>query len=151
MADILKVFGGFVSAKGSVAEGAAIREANYKQAAQLRYNAGQTEAMGQRQGSEELRKAALLQSRILAVAGASGAGAVDPTVLDLAAGVSAEGTLNAATRRYNAAAEAKGMREQAEATQTSGDTAYTAGRWRAASTILQTTASAADSYGKPGK
>ncbi|HUS97201.1 MAG TPA: hypothetical protein VMX97_10710 [Hyphomicrobiaceae bacterium] len=50
----------------------------------------------QRQSQEELRKAKLAQSRLTAVAGGSGAGADDETVMKLWGGIEKEGRYNAA-------------------------------------------------------
>ena len=78
----------------------------------------------------------LLQSRALAVAAASGGGALDPTVLNLIGGIAGEGQLAADTERYNAAVDAQGMRTQAAATEYEGKLALAnAKRSRTASFI----------------
>jgi hypothetical protein len=134
----MQAIGGLLGAKGARDAGEAERVAAYKQAEQLRYNAGQVESAGQRDAMDEQRKADILQSRMLAVAGASGASALDPTVVNLAAGVEYEGKLASQTRRYNANVEAKGMRLQADATQAGGNAAAQAGKYRAMGTLLST-------------
>src|SRR5688572_24149978 len=61
------------------------------EAAQLEQQAGLSQAAAQRQMLEERRQARLVQSRALAVAGASGAGASDTTVMTRVAAIAAEG------------------------------------------------------------
>lgn len=56
--------------------------------------AGEERAAAQRTALTEKRKADLAQSRLTAVAGASGSGAADPTVLDLWGDIGKEGQLN---------------------------------------------------------
>ena len=132
----LMVAGGLLGAKGALDEGRSRREASYASAAELRVNAGQEEAAGQFAGEEELRKTKMLQSRMLAIAGASGAGALDPTVVNLASGAEAEGHLAAATQRYNAKSAAVKMRNQADITQREGDAYAKASRYKAAGSLL---------------
>jgi hypothetical protein len=127
--------GTVLSATGNIAAGnAAARQgqasqnlANY-QAAQLEQNAGQQIAAGQGDAEAVLRQSRLLQSRALAVAAASGGGALDPNVLKIIGGIAGEGQLAADTTRFNASETARGMRNQAAATRYSGAQAAAAGQ-----------------------
>lgn len=129
------VLGTVLSAKGQADAGnAAARKgkaeralADY-QAAQLDQNAGQEVAAGQRASAEALHQSKLLQSRALAVAAASGGGALDPNVLKIIGGIAGEGALSAEMQQYNAAESARSMRNQAKATRYSGYQAELAGR-----------------------
>lgn len=56
----------------------------------------ETKSVAQRQAAEESRKAELAKSRLMAVAGASGSGASDPTVMGLMEGIDQEGRYNSA-------------------------------------------------------
>lgn len=109
----MSIGGSLLSAFGSLQQGKAQYQAAKFQAAQLNQNASQAEAAGQRDAIGQLRQSELLQSRALAVAGASGAGAMDPTVLRLISGIAGEGQLNADTAMFNAGEDARGMRNQA--------------------------------------
>lgn len=74
---------------------------------QAKYDAARMEEQGraeqataQRAAIEERRRKLLTQSRAQAVAGASGAGALDPTVLDIASDIEGEGEYNALAALY---------------------------------------------------
>lgn len=111
----MSIGGSLLSGYGTLKQGNDQYAAAQFAANQLRQNAGQAEAAGQRDAAVQVRQSALLQSRALAVAGASGAGAVDPDVLRAIAGLAGEGQLAADTAMYNAKESARGMRNQAEA------------------------------------
>ncbi len=139
----LAIGGSLLSAFGSMSEGKAQYKAAQFQAAQLDQNAGQAKAAGQRDAAQEIRQSELLQSRALAVAGASGAGAVDPTVLRIISGLAGEGALAAQTAMFNADEQARGMRTQAAATRFEGAETRKASKVRAISTILSGAGTAA--------
>lgn len=82
---VASVVGTVVSAVGTIAAGqAARRDAEY-QAAQLDIRAKQEFAAGQREAEEVRRRKTLALSRQQAVSGASGLGATDPGVIEIAA------------------------------------------------------------------
>lgn len=141
------VAGTFLSAAGTLEGGEAQQRAASYQAAQMRRNAGQEQAAGIQAAKEEARKAELIQSRILAVAGASGAGALDPTVINLISQTAAEGELASMTRIYNSEVAAQGLREQAAATEYEGVLAKRASKYKAYSTMLSGGKSMMDMYG----
>lgn len=135
--------GSLLSAFGSLTSGEQQYSAAKYQAAQLQQNAVQAEAAGQRDAANQIRQSELMQSRALAVAGASGAGAVDPTVLRIIAGIAGEGELAAQTAQYNASEAARGMRNQANATMFEGKQAKSASKIKALSTVLSGAGNAA--------
>jgi hypothetical protein len=101
--------------------GGGISAAN-SQAGQLRSEATQLDAMAgldrassQRASVEQRRNARLLQSRALAVAGASGGGISDPTVVNLLAKLEGEGEYRALTALYEGEEEARSKERQAVA------------------------------------
>lgn len=147
------IAGTFLSAAGTLEGGEAQQKAATYQAAQMRRNALQEQAAGIQAANEEARKTELMQSRILAVAGASGAGTLDPTVLNLIGQTAAEGKLASMTRIYNSEVAAQGMREQAAATEYEGALAKRASKYKAYSTMLSGGKSIMDMYGgdKPAK
>lgn len=88
---------------GSAAMANASRQAQADEfaAAQYTQQAGQEVAIAQRRAIEEKRQSQLLQSRALAVAAASGAGASDPTIVHLISQISGEGAYRAALALYD--------------------------------------------------
>ena len=116
MALALPIMGGLFSGFGELQAGKAAEHSANFQAEQLRRNADATEAASQRAAIGEKRKSEFIQSRALAVAGASGAGVLDPTVLNMVSGIAGEGALAVETELYNGRTQAQGMRTQAMAT-----------------------------------
>lgn len=115
---------------------AANKQAKF-QATQMEQQAGQERAGAQRQSIEARRKANLAISRATALAAASGAGATDPTVMDVIGGLVSEGELAAGTARYQGEEKARGMETQASATRYEGKLAKQASRMKARATIIQ--------------
>lgn len=131
------VVGGLIGASAELEAGKAAERAGEQQQAlsefearQAEINAGQERASAQRAAMEERRRARLIQSRQQAVAGASGAGALDPTVLDLQADAEAEGEYGALTRLYAGEEAARGYRMQAAGSRYEGQVARYAGKVR---------------------
>lgn len=89
--------------------------ANQFQAQQARVNAGQAIAASQRDASEQRRQSALLQSRALALAAASGGGTTDPTVVNVIGNIAGEGAYRAAVSLYRGEEQARALRMEAAA------------------------------------
>lgn len=130
----LTVLGMFTQASGAHAAGNAAMsnaqaqaQADAFKAAQYEQQAGQSIATGQRQAIEQKRQAQLLQSRALAVAAASGAGASDPTVVHLIAQIGGEGAYRAAVAMYDSEEKARQLRLNAAASRYEGDAALLGG------------------------
>ena len=83
--------GTIVGAGGQLAAGRQQQQAEDYQATLARRNALAAEATSQRQAIAERRQAQYLGSRVRALAAASGAGATDPTVLNIEAGIAGQG------------------------------------------------------------
>lgn len=79
---------------------------------------------------EQTRQAKLLQSRALALAAASGAGASDPTIVNLIGDTGAEGAYRSAVALYQGEEQARQLRMKAEATSYEGDLALAGGEAR---------------------
>jgi hypothetical protein len=118
-------------------------------------------ATAQRQAEEEKRKSRILQSRALAVAGASGAGVSDPTVFDIVSDLEGEGAYRAAVAMYEGGQRAEGARRAAAASRYEGATGLAsgsassasqrqAGKYAAMGTIFQGTGNLLTMYGKYG-
>lgn len=143
----LAAAGSVLSAVGSIQQGKAMERAAKFEADQLDQNAKQARAASQRDAMEQRRRAEFAQSRALAVAAASGAGALDPTVVDLIGDLGAEGDLNARTALYAGEERGKGMEAQASARRYEGSQARRAANMKAFSTILSSAGSMAGSFG----
>lgn len=135
-----------LSAVGSAQQGRAQQRAANYQAAQYEQQAGQERASAQRAAIEEHRKATLAQSRALAVSAASGAGASDPTVMNIMGDLGSEGEYRALSALYEGEERARGLQMGAQAKRYEGATAKQAGNMRAASTILSGGMSLYDKY-----
>lgn len=146
--------GTVLSAKGQLEGGANSDRALRYRARQLERNAGQEVAASTMAAQEEQRKSALITSRAIAVAAASGGNTLDPTVLRILQGISAEGELASATQLYNGQERARGLKEQATADRYEGKMYRTAGRKKALGTLLTGVTSIANTWGsdsdKPG-
>jgi len=119
------------AARASKISGQQARVAKQFEAEQLREQAGQVIAVSQRAAMEERRKGRLMASRALAVAAASGAGASDPTVVNLIAGAESEAALRAAYALYEGEDRARQLRIGAAAKNYEGLAAEEAGNQQA--------------------
>lgn len=90
----------------------AVQSAEYT-AVQQEQNATQEIAAAQRQAHEEKRRAKLIASRALAIAGASGGSASDPTVVNMLADLEGEGAYRASVAIYEGEERARQMRQGA--------------------------------------
>lgn len=144
----LSILGMFQQSAGAKQAGAAAQTnaAAQAQAAeftakQLDQQAGQTMASGQRASMEQLRQAKLVQSRALALAAASGAGASDPTVVNLMGKIGAEGAYRAGVAMYQGEEQARQLRLKAAGTRYEGEAALIGGKTRSDAYSTASTAS----------
>ena len=110
----LDVSGQLIGAMGNIVYANQARQAGEYQAEQLRINAGQAVAAGQRDAEDVDRQTRLITSRALAVAAASGGGASDPTVVNTIADVAAEGAYRRALALYHGEAAARVLNMDAD-------------------------------------
>lgn len=131
-----------LSAAGQIKQGQdADKIAGYK-ASQLKQRAGQERAVSQRKASAQRRQAGLAQSRVLALAAASGAGASDKTVVDIMGGIFEQGELSAGYSLYEGEERARGSSMAADTATSEGKQAKRAGYIGATSTIMSGAGSA---------
>lgn len=145
---VLSVLGMFQQSAGAQQAGAAAKTNAEAQAnaaaftaAQLEQQAGQTMASGQRASMEQLRQAKLMQSRALALAAASGAGAADPTVVNLMGKIGAEGAYRAGIAMYQGEEQARQLRLKAAAARYEGEAGLIGGEARSDAYSTASTAS----------
>lgn len=88
---IMSVASGVVGAMGTIAAGKAQVAAAKAERKQLAIMAAEKQAVATREAQDKGREVKMLQSRSQAVAAASGAGATDPTVMELAGNIARYG------------------------------------------------------------
>lgn len=142
--------GTIVSAGGQLAAGDQQKQAQDYQSDLAKRNALAVEATSQRQAVEERRKAAFAVSRARALAAASGGGATDPTVLNVEAGIGAQGEYNALSRLFTGSDEATNLRNQARLNRYMGQQAQSTAGVQAVGTIIGGIGDAAGMYAKYG-
>jgi hypothetical protein len=136
-----------VSSIGEQQKGDAAKDSANIQAKQLERKAGLERASSQRAAGEEDRQGRLQQSRALAVAASSGAGASDSGFMEHMAQLSAETNYRKMVALYEGEEGANQLEEQAKATRKGGAQAAQAGNIAATGTILSQGASLYGKYG----
>jgi hypothetical protein len=117
----LTVAGSLVSSNAYRQAGNAAQQSGQYQAAQLEQNAGQQTAAGQHARQDELYRSRLAQSAALARAASSGAGASDPTVVDIIGHIAQEGAYRGLIDVYQGEDKARMLKQQAAGARYSGD------------------------------
>src|SRR3990167_1354259 len=125
---LLNVSGRMQAGRAAEEGGIAARSAAEFEAAQAEVRAGQERAKAQRESATERKKEKYLQSKLIARAAASGAGASDPTVNKLARDIAEEGELRAMTALYEGEAKARGYQDMAALSRFKVEQAYKAGK-----------------------
>lgn len=97
-----------------------IRQQSEMEARANEVRAGEERSTAQRLASEARRVARIKQSRALAVAAASGAGTVDPTIINIIGGLGEEGRYNADSELFKGEDSAKYREWLAQAGRVSG-------------------------------
>jgi hypothetical protein len=115
--------GDLMTAIGAATHGLQTEDAADFQAEQLRANAGQAQASGQRRAADVDQRAQLVASRALAVAAASGGGASDPGVVSIMAGIAQEGAYRRSVALYEGDARAAALETAANGKDYEGDSA----------------------------
>lgn len=118
------------------------------QAVQDERDANQAQVEAQAQASNERRRAKLLRSRALAVAGKSGAGiSEDPTVSNILEGIDTEGEVRALDSLYEGDYLAQGLRSGAQSKRNMSGAYRSAGNTAAAGTLAEGAYSFYSRYG----
>ncbi len=120
------------------------------EATQLDAMAGMDRASSQRTAYEQKRQARLLQSRALAVAGASGGSVSDPDVVNLMARLSGEGEFRALTALYEGEEQARSRELQADARRKEAKNVKKAALVTAAGKVLESGATMYTRFGNGG-
>lgn len=138
---------GAVSAISAIQEGNRLKAARDLEVRQLEADALAEAATAQRAAETERKRARLLQSRVRALSAASGAGAFDPTIVDIMSDIQQEGELRALNALYEGGTAAQGLEFSANIRRREGREARRAGSIRAVDRLFSTTGSIATRYG----
>lgn len=133
----LSLFGTYTQMKGQKEQGKVAQQQSQQsaqnemvaaefEARQADYLAGQAKAVSHKEAYEQRRMAGLLASKSLAIAAASGAGASDPTVVDLVSQIYAEGAYRSALAMYEGEENARSYKVAATARRLGGQSAASA-------------------------
>ena len=142
----IMVAGTLMSAVGARHEGIAAKQEAEFRAKQAEIQASQERASGQRAMIEELRQMRIKQSRGQAVAAASGAGALDVSVMDIMGDLETEGRYRAETALYESEERARELETGAVLSRYGGKQAKRAGDIRAIATLATGGAKAYSKY-----
>lgn len=140
-----------LSAGSQISSGIQTNRAAQYEAGALRQAGGEAVAASQRAAYGERRQKDLALSRAQAVAAASGAGATDKGVLDIMAGIEAQGEYNAMSALYEGQAAKQNYETYADLTSYAGKQARMAGFLKGTTTALAGGSSLYEKYGKPSK
>lgn len=143
---VLSVASTALGVMSSLAEGDNAMESARFRAAQLRQNAGQERAVGQRKAIERRREAELVASRARAVTAGRG-GALDPDTVSALGDIDAEGRTNALMELSAANESAQQMELGASAAIREGKIARSQARMKAVGTLVEGAGSFFGKYG----
>jgi hypothetical protein len=146
IAMIAGLAGTAASAAGTLAAGAARKDAADFQAQQLERQAAEERAASQREADQADKERDFILSRQQVVASSSNLGALDETVLDLSGDVAQEASLKRGMIRYGGEERAKGRMAQAAAARLEGEAEKKGSYFAAAGTIASGIGSFADAY-----
>lgn len=135
-----------LSATGAATAGVAANNMAKSKAEQSEIAGREAVAASQRQAIQVRRQGNLVQSRAQAVAASSGAGASDPTVLDIMGGIGAQTEYNALSALYVGQSEARNRQAEANAARFEGKQAMVKGFMDAGASVLSGGASLYDKY-----
>lgn len=147
----LTALGTAASATGTIAGGdLAMAEAKYK-SKQLDQQAAESRAVSQREAMEYRRKGKLALSALQARAAASGGGADDPTIVNLASGIAGRSEYQALATSAAGENKARGYEGAADAALASGKAAKKGAKLAAWATILGGAGSVLKTFKDSGK
>jgi hypothetical protein len=149
----LQAAGTLMGGNAAADAGRAQQGAQYFKATQEEQAAQESRAGQQRVALDKAREGRLLQSKLQAGAAASGGGASDPGVINLAQGIAGRSEFESLLEMYKGENRARGLEDQAIGSRMSGDAAKaegeakkTASRYSAAGTLIGSAGSAYKVY-----
>lgn len=137
-----------VKMKGAQDEHEATQQRMERRKKELQRNALAVEAVAQRDGFEETRRAKLVASRAQALSAFSGAGATDSTVMEIIADIEGEGEYRRNIALYRGKENARKLREDVAATEDAQDAERRAYRTKQLGSLFELGSSAYSGYPK---
>lgn len=125
---VLSAQGSLNAGKAAKKQAEAVAMGKEAEAAQLVQKAGQERALSQRRADIERKRERLVQSSLQARAAASGAGAADPGVVDLAEDIAAEGDFRTRMALHQGEETGRGLEYGGELRRYEAEDALRAGR-----------------------
>lgn len=141
------LLGGVVGAAGSSAVGRAENEAAQAEALQLEAKGREEFAAAQRVALDKRREGVLANSRLTALAAASGGGADGATISRLMSGVVSDSEYNAATATYGGVERKTGLFDAAANRRRSGRASLLGARYDAMGRLIGGVTGAAEAFG----
>lgn len=123
-----------LNAYSQVKAGKERQQEQFRYAQQLETQANASQAESQREALVERKKSQYMASRARAVAGASGAGVSDPSVVNALTDIDTQGEVNYLNALYSGNTEAQSLRAGAATARRTGNAEKTAGQYQAFST-----------------
>lgn len=144
---IAGVAGTVMSATAARNEGIAQQQQADYQAAQMKIQAGQERAAAQRKALSALHEKDLVQSKAQANAAGSGAGALDPSVVDIMGDLEQQGQYNANVATYEGEDRGRNLESGAALKIYEGKQAKAAGNTKAIGALISGGSSLLSKYG----
>ncbi len=140
------LFGSLVSADALIDQGYAVRKEKNFEAFQMEMNAEDIDAAGTHAIGDNVNKYEVLISKAIAINGAAGGGAEDPTFLKMIAGLAEEGERSRQRIAFSYTSKSSLMRRQAKATRFEGEEFRKGSRKKAMATLLTGAGRAATNF-----
>ncbi len=131
-----QIIGGLVGAKGALAAGEAENEAAKAEALQLEGKGREEFASSQRDALAKRKEGVLANSRVQALAAASGGGADSATIVNLMSGITSDSEYNAATSLYGGTERRAGLFDAATNRRRSGKASLLGARYDAFGKVI---------------
>ena len=133
---LLSAYGQIQQGNAAAAMGKAQQQADEYQASQMKVQAGQERAAGQRRAYEERRKGELVMSKAQAQAAASGSSSLDPSIIDIMGDLESETQYNVDVTNYESEDRARDLETGASLKSYEGQMAKAAGKMQKRSSTI---------------
>ena len=145
----LSALGTGISAGGVLSAGSTAAALGKAQQSYLNVEAGQAVAQGTQEASDTALQTKYIISNVRGAAGASGAVATSPDVVNVEGQIAARGSYNALSEMYQQNEKAIGLTYQGQIAAATGEVTQQADVTKALSTVLTGAGSLATKYGSP--
>jgi hypothetical protein len=146
----LNIIGGFIKAAGEMQQGEAEDAAAQSEALQMESRGKEEFAASQRDALAKRREGTIANSRIQALAAASGGGADGATIIKLMSGVTQESEFNAASSLYGGRERKAGLFDAAKNRRAGGKASLLGSQYAAFGSVIGGFSDAASSMASAG-